>query len=95
MKSRLLQYDTRDDRKEVYQLLQRLSPRDRLRWLAACCRRATLPGSTKQPAVTPMSTGQEMEVYLDFWSLVNEWTFDADAALEDLVRIVKQRGRPL
>lgn len=41
MKSSLLLLDTLDDRREIHSLLHRLSPRDRVRFLARCCRRVT------------------------------------------------------
>jgi hypothetical protein len=95
VKSKLLEWDTRDDRKEVHQLLTRLSPRDRLRWLAWCCENAVLPNSDKHPAVDPTSKGQALEVFMDWWTMVSNYTVDAGACLRHLVGMVKRRGRRL
>ena len=95
MKPKLLILDTRDDRKEILQSLQRLSPADRLRWLSWCCSKAHLNGSQNRPMVTPLSRGDAMEVFLDFFGIVADYEIEVEAAARDLERRARKRGRRL
>lgn len=93
-------YDNRMDRLEVHGLLQRIPPALRVRWLRWCCTKCFLPGSTHQPVVTlhPSAVVRQdgenpMEVYFDFWALVNQYRLNPAQALEALVYIVRSWER--
>lgn len=88
-------YDTRDDRKEIAYLLEKIPPTLRVRWLRWCCTKCTLPNSAVRPCVPPYSTGENaMECYFDFWSLVNQYRLKPEIGLDALIQVVKawERG---
>ena len=96
----LLKLDTRDDRREVAQLLRRLSPSRRVAFLQWCCARAPL--NPNYPAIRPQVQRKTLELaeaarwdsgaderlaiesVLDWWNLVNQYHLDVDAALRRL-----------
>ncbi len=86
-----LYHDNLDDRREIHQLLGRLSPAKRLRWLAWCCRQSK-HGAT-HPEVQPGHQGGQLETYFDFWALVVQYELDADRALGRLVEMVRGKCR--
>jgi hypothetical protein len=91
MKPPILQLDTLDDRREVHQLLERLPPARRLQWLQWCCDRVTGPHGDKIK-VAPHSTGGAMEVFLDFWQLVNNYDLDPVPMVVRLEAAVRRSG---
>jgi len=87
--------DNIDDRREALYLLQRLPPEERVAWLYWCCDQTT----TNRLVVTQGNgsyvtidneTGDPMESYLDFCSLVARHGLDAQAALAELERRVSE-----
>lgn len=95
MKPAFLQLDTLDDRREIHQLLARLSPSRRLAFLRWCCRSAKLPNSRVRPTVPPNHSGNAMEIYFDLFALSANYDFSLDRALTVLVGYVKGRGLPV
>lgn len=91
-KSVALILDTKDDRREMLSLLERISPRDRLRWLAWCCRQVTGPHGDKV-RVAARSTGENaIEVLMDQWQLIVQYELDPTPAAELLEKIAAKRG---
>jgi hypothetical protein len=71
-----LTLDTKDDRREMISLLERLPPRKRLEWLARCCTRVTGPHGDKV-RVAARSTGENaVEVFMDFNILCVQYDLD-------------------
>lgn len=102
----LLAIDTLDDRREVWHLLHRLSPRDRVRFLARCCRRMTdAKGYGPRVSLWRMrgridasyrcgkaDDGLTNEVYGDLLMLACEpWHLDLLAAAAELEQIARGR----
>lgn len=85
--------DTLDDRRELHHLLGKLSPRDRVLFLAECCRRVPqAKGRLPVPVVTHLQTTLDQayrcdradqrvtnEVMGDLLMLMNQWGLDAIA----------------
>lgn len=86
----LLILDSTDDRKEIFSLLTRLPPRQRLAWLRHCCSLCTLPHSKVHPVVPPTHNGNAMEVFLDGWVLVRDYSLDMSVALTALVALARK-----
>ena len=99
-----LAYDTKDDRRELHQLLCRLPPAARLNFLAWCCRRACLPNSQVRPKVgkgmpakVPLANKDDsadeklsLEVFLDVWNLALQYELNLTEATAELVRRVRR-----
>lgn len=106
MKSSLLVIDTLDDRREIWSLLHRLSPRDRVRFLARCCETvATVHGNGPKPSLFQMRDTVEQayrcdraddrltnEIYGDLLALGTQWTLDLAAVAVELEQLVKRPG---
>jgi len=102
-----LVYDTLDDRREVHQLLARLSPSRRLAYLAWCCRQGALLTTRAQPHVAQRTRALAelarrdasadrrltFELFVDFWHLTAQYDLPVDRAVLALTDYV--RGRPL
>jgi hypothetical protein len=99
-----LQHDCLDDRRQIHELLARLTPRDRITFLRWCCTRAALPHSTTRPRVSRRTVRLArlaerdesadrrlaLDCFFDVWNLTTQYDFDLDAALEKLVEMVRQ-----
>lgn len=97
--------DTLDDRKEMHGLICRLSPDNRMRFLAWCCRQSHLPNSTVRPrprqemyeranlARYDSSADERLgfEVWLDMNNLAVGSCLDLEKAGLELVRRVRQQ----
>lgn len=102
-----LDYDTKDDRTEIYRLLARLHPLRRVRFLQGVCDRAVLPGSQVRPRVRREtwelaelarrddSADQRLrlEVFIDLWNVAAHYRLDIHGVFRRLVDAVK-RGAP-
>jgi hypothetical protein len=103
----LLAVDTLDDRREIYHLLHRLSPRARVSFLAWCCTR--VPASVKmRPVASPrMAPAVELayrcaaaderltaEVYGDLLAMAVVYDLDLAAAALELERRVRRPASP-
>jgi hypothetical protein len=104
-KPRYLQFDTLDDRKEIHQLLRRLPPARRVKFLEWCCEKAILPNSTIHPKVSAKTRSLaeaarwedgadsrlSLAVYTDVWMLAAQYRFSIDDALKRLVEMVRSK----
>jgi len=104
-KSPLLIVDSLDTRKEVWNLLKRLSPKRRIDFLSWCCQRAKLKKGRSRPfvarrtrelaALARWDSGADErlhhEVWGDLWQLVQFCGVDPAAACEQLARMVRER----
>lgn len=89
-RSKSLILDTRDDRREIHQLLESITPADRLAWLQWCCNQVKGPHGDKIK-VRRTTTGENaMELFLDFWQLVVQYEFDPTPAAERLEEIARR-----
>ena len=96
MKPLILQHDNVDDRSEIHRLLTQLGKLERLAWLHWCCLQCVLPNSLLHPGLPPHHSGRPLEVFFDFWSLVNDYHLDPQKPLEILERLVRlPKRRPL
>lgn len=98
----LLQLDTRDDRRELWSLLHRLSPKRRTAYLDWCCSRVCGPNQTR-PVVSHRMTETVVlayrfgeyderlsnEIYTDVLMLAASWNLDLAAAAVELERRVR------
>lgn len=105
MKPTLLLVDTKDDRREIWHLLHRLSPWDRVRFLGQCCERARLPNGVgprvstdrMKPRITASyreekaNEGLTNEVYGDILVLAAEWNIDMASVAVELEQIVRAK----
>lgn len=106
MKSQLLQFDTRDDRREVCALLAKLSPAERIAWLRWCCKQATLGGKRGMHPKIQRKTLEladqarhsddadqrlTLDLYFDLWALSAQWKFQVASAVTELERRVRQK----
>lgn len=104
MKPQFLQYDTLDDRREVYCLLARLSPTRRLGYLRWCCSQAVVPNSRTRPGParktvelaelarrdSSADTRLTLDIFFDWWNLVGiSYELDPDLALAKLVEMAR------
>lgn len=104
----LLALDTLDDRREIYHLLRRLSPRRRVAFLADCCKqvRAKTPNDTG-PTPSLLRMGPTIKeayrcdrandrltnmIYFDVLALSSQWHFDLGGCLPALVRLARAAG---
>lgn len=89
-KSACLALDTKDDRREMHQLLERLPPAARLRWLQWCC--DAVPGPHRgKVKVNRFTTGENaLEVFLDAWQLFVQYELDPTAAAAHLESLVSR-----
>ena len=71
------------DRKEVWQLLQRLEPHQRVEWLKWCCTQAA--GDIRVVS----NTGLSREVYWDWVWLCYQCGVDTNATRQELERLVR------
>src|SRR5262245_10076525 len=90
----VLALDTLDDRREVFRLLDRLSPRRRLAYLAWCCRQVRTPAG-EPVRVAARSNGDTFEVFFDWWHLGFQYDLDMDAAARALERQVRRSQETL
>lgn len=107
MKPQFLILDTKDDRREIYHLLGKLPPVDRVRYLEWCCRQVRKPGQRLQPTPSRRMTDRVQqaqrfgvgddrlttEIYFDWWRLANTYGLDVTAAAIELERLVKAKAR--
>ena len=84
---------TLGDRREIVQLLERLTPSARIAWLRSCCRLAKLGNTTTM--VDPRTRGEVNEIYLDWVSLTTQFRVPVTETVEDLLRLVQVVGKPL
>lgn len=101
--SPLLVMDTRSDRRDVWELLHRLPPRERTRFIAWACGQVTRPG---RPCPVPRYDRGLVDLayrddsadrrltnacYSDFWSLIGQFGLDPTSAATELERRVRKR----
>lgn len=103
MKPKYLQKDALDDRREIFQLLGRLSPRGRVRFLEWACGQVVFPRSQTRPSVQrktyelcerarwddSLDERLTYECYLDYWMCHAVYGLDPDAATTKLVEMVR------
>lgn len=98
--------DTKDDRREIYHLLDRLPPKKRLAFVRWCCRRAfhshgyspTKPGVLQKTIElaelarwdSSASDRLSYDLFFDIVNLNRQWFLDLDAALKRLVEMVRK-----
>lgn len=88
-KPKYLQYDSLDDRRTIHQLLERLSPAQRIDFLDWCGRQC--PGM--KPHVARQRTiGTALEIYLDIWHLAAQYNLNIDRVTERLVAVVRREN---
>lgn len=97
--------DTLDDRREIWHLLHRLHPFDRVRFLAWCCR--LVPEKQGRPipshrlrdrmrsAVRCDRSDMALtnEIYTDLWTLSHQYKIDMDHVASSLVACVREASR--
>lgn len=101
----LLAIDTKDDRREIWHLLHRLSPRARVSYLAWCCSRSRpvmgrLPVASSRMAPTVDLAHRcdradlrlTNEIYSDMLSLAANYALDLVVAACELERRVRGRA---
>lgn len=101
----ILVLDTLDDRRELWCLLHRLSPRRRVSFLADCCDRVRRPDGAGPVASRRMAPAVALayrcgraddrlttEVYGDLLVLACQWGLDLAAAAAALEGRVRRRG---
>lgn len=100
-----LLHDNLDDRREIFHLLNRLSPASRLGVLAHACREAVLPNSQVHPFVNSEtrrlaeqarwdSAADErltLTIFWDLWHLSVSFRLDFESLLKRLLRQVRRR----
>lgn len=103
MKPQYALLDTLDDRREIHQLLAKLSPTRRIAFLRWACNQAVLPKSKIRPVVAQKTidlaalavrdssadTRLTLDLYFDLWRLSIAYEFDLDSALTELVAWVR------
>ena len=99
-----MQFDTKGDRGDMLDMLDRLPPRKRMAWLKWCCENSRIPRTTipmavrsdtwqrAQHAQTDDSASEKLsvEVFQDVWNLALQYELDMPAALEKLYLLVKK-----
>lgn len=80
------------DRKEVWQLLQRISEEKRMEWLHWCCEQSRGFGKHPVKAVGPGVLGEVFECWKQ---LCHAFKLDMAKSRAKLEEIVKQHGIPL
>lgn len=101
----VLSVDTRDDRREVHELLRKLPPARRVAFLDWCCGQSKM-NKFKEPIVVARKTRRlaelarwdssadnalTVDVYLSLWSLAMQFALDLDKALAKLVEMVRAK----
>lgn len=98
-------HDNLDDRREIFYLLGKLSPSERLAWLEWACRHATLGHSQVRPAVarktrelaararwdSAADSRLTLEIYFDLFMLDVSFRVDFEALLKRLEAAVRRR----
>ena len=99
----VLSVDNLDDRREVHELLRKLSPARRVAWLEWACGQSKL-NRFKEPIVVARKTRElaelaqrdssadnalTVDVYLSMWMLAMQFQLDLDKALAKLVGMVR------
>ena len=101
----ILAHENIDSRREIHQLLERLSPARRIKFAAWACSQAVLPNTEVRPVVAPKTRRLaerarwdseadrqlSLEVYWDCWFLCSSYKFNLDKALARLVEMVRNR----
>ena len=101
-----LLHDNLDDRREIHQLLARLSPARRVAFVDECCLAAVLPGSVVHPGVAQKTrdlaelarrdssadTRLTLNLFMDLWYLHLHYRWDFDRSLARLVQLVRLHG---
>ncbi len=82
---------TLDDRRELWRMLDRLLPGQRIAFLRWCCQQTSGPGNI-QAGVTD-HTGLTGEAYRDLMALEVIYGLDLEAAGCRLARFLKRTGR--
>ncbi len=97
-------FDTKDDRREVFTLIGKLGPREQIAWMRWCCQRSSLDqDGTIRPRITKdtlaLATQAQfskesayklhVDLYEDFWKLTIQWRLDANIGISELVRLVR------
>src|SRR5688572_18686248 len=100
----VLTVDTLDDRREVHELLRKLSPARRVGFLAWCCKHSKM-NRFNEPIVVARKTRElaelarwdssadnalTVDVYMSCWSLAMQFQLDLDKALAKLVEMVRK-----
>ena len=99
-------HDNLDDRREIHQLLARLSPARRVAFVDECCRNAVLPGSEIRPGVarktrdlaevarrdSSADSRLTLDLFMDLWYLHLHYRWDFDRSLGRLVELVRRHG---
>ena len=96
-------YDNKDDRREIINLLDKMTKARRIEWLQWCCANSVLPNSQKRPVVAHTTLGECVEIFQDFWLLVCSFELDTTFCVAELVKMVRdpnyqpylERGREL
>lgn len=83
----------KSDRHEVFQLLERLEPIERKRWLQWCCKRIERPGLAA--SIDPKTIGLSREIYLDWIMLCTQMFVDPIETRDELERRVREYGKAL
>jgi hypothetical protein len=105
MKPTALLYDTRMDRVEIRDLLNRIPPRRRVEFLAwCCCQVKPLAGGQLPKPSRPTwemavaaerddaaSSALTMTIFVDLGMLAHQWDLDLDVATAKLVEVVRGR----
>lgn len=101
----ILAVDNVDDRTQARDLIARLSPKERIAWLAWCCERATRRNACIRPKVDPATVRLAeaarwddsadarltQSVYFDYAMLGIQYYLDVTLALDELVARVRKR----
>ena len=101
---RYLQYDSLDDRREIFRLLNRLPPLKRLAWMRFACSRARMPKGRTQPrpAAKTVALAEQarwdssasekltLDLYFDVWHLGVSFELDFDLVMNRLVEMVRR-----
>lgn len=82
----------RGDRKEVWQLLQRITEEQRMGWLRWCCRESSGIGGQRLHAVGPGVLGEVFECWKMLCATMG---LDMHQSRLELERRVKRTGKPL
>lgn len=100
----IVAHDNLDDKRELWGLLKRLPPRQRVQFLHWCCIQATVPSTRTQPRVQPATeqraelamrddsadTALTYECYFDIFAMANQYELDLDKTLDKLVELVRR-----
>lgn len=98
--------DTKDDRREIWHLLHRLPPHDRIAFIAWCCDRVKNRKHNPRPDVAKIRDrirasvhGDDVadewvtnECYADFWMLCVQYGLDSAVAGVQLEKVVRRKA---